>query len=615
MQYLISAFSISVMLFLFFKSYYKIYLPYKVANKNTKELILYLNELQEIEDTSERLSLFENWIKNQEQTDFYKLFMTPAWENFKKKFIKLQKRGLNFTPDVYDFFLEEEFLQKFGKRKLAETIPGLFLACGIVGTFLGIAIGVGNIDPSGDANTMKLGIATLLDGMLIKFISSICGITLSGFSQYRDKNKHYPNLLNNFTSIRNALDETFPTQEESIVLHQMLLNQKEQMSDFQTYMTEMLIPTMVSGFTESIQNTLVPHLDDTKTMMNTMIENTSASQMDTMKQMTDQFVTSLNEMTGDHMRDLGDALKSTVEWQQKVHSEMTVLVESMQNSAKEQSILIDKSTTLTERINSYIEQVTDYQSQMESTIAQLNDANEKNSNLQTIITELISSMTEERKIFHSQFKQHLELLDDSMVSLSGHTESQVSLNDRLLINLTRFNELADKQMNVSEYLTEQIELSNESSSKINSTLAHFEKNGELIVAIQNELNATLQMLLNERKIVDQVSSDVSTSLIAQLRDMDQRIDTLNNLWTSSSDVLNSVGKQLSTSMEQFTSEMHKGLDYTFKQFDEELGKSVRYLSNAVDSIQEGVIDLPDTLEGLKNTINFINKQNLTINSK
>ncbi|SFC95298.1 hypothetical protein [Bacillus sp. UNCCL81] len=614
MQQYLSFIFMFLMLVLAIFSINKIYRPYHMARKSVDEIIIKLKEISQF-DNLDRFLEFDKWLVSKQSEDFYFLYVIPSWKNFFNKYKQNQQNGLIFTPDVYDFFLEEEFLRKFGKRKLAETVPGLFLAIGIIGTFTGIALGVSGLKATGDASTMKNGINILLEGMKVKFLSSIIGILLSGVYQFFDKLIYYPNLLNDFTNLRSALDETFPTQEESIVLHQMLLNQKEQMSDFQTFMTEMLIPTMVSGFTESIQNSLVPHLDETKTMMNTMIENTSASQMDTMKQMTDQFVTSLSEMTGDHMRDLGDALKSTVEWQQKVHREMTVLVESMQNSAKEQSILIDKSTTLTERINSYIEQVIDYQSQMESTISQLNDANEKNSNLQSILTELISSMTDERKIFDNQFKQHLELLDDSMISLSGHTESQVSLNDRLLKNLTRFNELTDKQMNVSEYLTEQIELSNESTSKINLTLAHFEKNGELIVAIQNELNASLQMLLNERKIVDQVYSDVSTNLIAQLRDMDQRIDTLNNLWKSSSDVLNSVGKQLSTSMELFTSEMHKGLEYTFSQFDEELGNSVKYLSMAVDSIHEGVIELPPTLEKLKNTINSINKLNLTTNSK
>jgi hypothetical protein len=296
--------------------YLNIYKRYSNARKSSKEIYRQLTGLQTIPEIGERFNKMNDWIDKQ-NSPYIKYCVKPSWKAFYNKYMEYQRNGVTITPDVLDYFQEDVFTQQYGKRKFAELVPGLFLAAGIVGTFLGIAVGVSGLSTGGDSQAMKSGIDVLLSGMKVKFISSIIGIILSALWQYRDKVKHLPSLIESFHLIRQGMDETFPTHEESTVLYQMLQNQEKHMLDFQSFMSEQLIPQMMTGFSDALHQSLMPHLDKTQEMMGEMIKNTTANQAEGMKQLADEFVSSLSQITGDHMRDLGEALKTTVEWQKR----------------------------------------------------------------------------------------------------------------------------------------------------------------------------------------------------------------------------------------------------------------------------------------------------------
>jgi hypothetical protein len=583
--------------------------------------------MQQYDDISTRFIEFDKWIKSQVDTksDYLQNCFIPAWKSYNMKFVQLQKSGVVFTPDIYDFFVEDMFVNKFGRRKLVEIIPGIFLALGIIGTFVGIAAGVSGLDPTGDSTAMKAGIGVLLSGMKIKFLSSIIGISLSVIWQFIDKKVYYPTLTDSFVKIRQTLDETFPTQEESIVLYQMYKNQEKQMTDFQCFLSEVMIPNMVSGFTESINTTLTPHLEQTQSLMTEMVKNASTNQLEGMNTMVDHFVSSLSEITGEHMKGLGEALQTTIEWQKRVHSEMSDLVQSMQDSAKGQSQMVEKTTSLTEQIHGFTDKLTDYQSVFESTITQLNETTDKNSHLQISISDLLDKMTAERITFDKYFTEHLDTLKSNVELVVSQTEFQTNLHGKLELNLDKMTSLTETQQALSETLTKhaevqqqshqeiaatlsnQAELSQESNSTLSVLLDQIGKHGSMFGELQEELKRSLKTSIDERQYLDEMMNDLYSGLTDQLQKMDERTETLKQIWNSNKDAITSANKHLSQSMNQFTDDMHRGLEHTFNQFDEELSKSVQHLSKGVNAIQEGIVDLPDALGTLKHSVTELNK--------
>ncbi|XEC95687.1 hypothetical protein AB6A23_03685 [Paenibacillus tarimensis] len=581
---------------------------YFQAQKTSIAIEQKLLELKDIESPVQRFHEMNEWVQSRAADSIYfKECFEPSWRAFYKKFMEYQRNGVTFTPDVFDFFHEEIFIQKYGRRKLVDLIPGLFLAAGIIGTFLGIAAGVSGLDPDGNTTEMRSGIGLLLSGMKVKFLSSIIGIILSGLWQFIDRRSQYSRLVESFHKIRQGMDDTFPTQEESTVLFRMLENQEKHMLDFQAFMSEQLIPQMIGGFQESLNQTLLPTLEQTQTLMGELVQNASANQVEGVRQLTSEVMQSLNEITGEHMRNLGDALRATVEWQQRVHGELTELVESMQTAAGKQSEMVEKTTVLTEQIHAYTESITDYQEVLEQTVGQLNETSSKNSELQQAVTGLLEQMVEERNVFHEHFNEHMTTMRENASSITTQTQLQAEVQKELADNLELLTTMSEGQVELVRALIEQATASQKNGEELTQLIDRFDGSATKLVEIQNNVGGMLEGTSEERERLNNLIQKIQESLVEQVHLMDERTDALSSMWETTSDVMTQMNSKLTTSMSQFTDDMHRGLSRTFTQFDEELTKSITLLSKGVESMRDGLIDLPDVIEELKRSVQEINK--------
>lgn len=369
---------------------------------------------------------------------------------------------------------------------------------------------------------------------------------------------------------------------------------------------------MVNGVADSIQKSLAPQMERTEKMMTDLMQTTTVNQSEGMQQMVNQFVTQLNELTGDHMKNLGEALNNTVEWQKKVHEEMGALVQSMQDSAAGQSAMVDKTTVLTEQIHNYTERITDYQTVLERTVSELNETTEKNSELQKVTADLLDRMTEERNTFNGYFESHMNTLKENVESIVTQTGLQVTFQQRLEENLQRISSITQSQQSLAVTLSQQAELSQRSNQELELIFDKFTNNNTEFIHIQEDMQSLMREIQHEREAVGNISTRVQDQLAEQLESMDKRVEHLQQVWTSASESMSKTNKHLEVSMNQFTDDMHRGLQNTFTQFDQELTKSVQHLASGVDAIQEGLIDLPDAMQTLKQTVLEINRQSKRI---
>src|SRR5699024_4806696 len=110
----------------------------------------------------------------------------------------------------------------------------------------------------------------------------------------------------------------------------------------------------------TVSKNLNPHLEKSNRIMEQVAENTLDAQSETLNDMVDHFIESLNEITGDHIKDLGAALHNTVEWQEKVHQEMSDLVVELSNVAEKQAEMAHNTTELSVKMNDYTKTLSEY---------------------------------------------------------------------------------------------------------------------------------------------------------------------------------------------------------------------------------------------------------------
>ena len=79
---------------------------------------------------------------------------------------------------IREFLTPEIVLDGARNRRIAEALPGIFVAIGIFGTFLGLVLGLSDLRID-ELENLKQGVGHLLSGLSLAFYTSLMGIFLS----------------------------------------------------------------------------------------------------------------------------------------------------------------------------------------------------------------------------------------------------------------------------------------------------------------------------------------------------------------------------------------------------------------------------------------------------
>ena len=99
--------------------------------------------------------------------------MQKQWARFLANAEQLDQRGL--SCDVEDYINDQTVLRDFAHFQLSEVIPGVMTSLGILGTFIGLMRGLGNLNLDSAQATVS-SIHTMISGMTFAYGTSIAGL-------------------------------------------------------------------------------------------------------------------------------------------------------------------------------------------------------------------------------------------------------------------------------------------------------------------------------------------------------------------------------------------------------------------------------------------------------
>lgn len=102
--------------------------------------------------------------------------MQGQWKRFLANAEQLDVRGI--SCDVEEYIYDDAALAGYAHLQLAEVIPGFLTSLGILGTFIGLMRGVGNLDVTSADSTMG-SISRMIGGMSFAYGTSIAGLVCS----------------------------------------------------------------------------------------------------------------------------------------------------------------------------------------------------------------------------------------------------------------------------------------------------------------------------------------------------------------------------------------------------------------------------------------------------
>jgi len=194
--------------------------------------------------------------------------------------IKSSRKGKQYTANCdIEEYINEQLLERVGSNHFNSAISGTMTGLGILGTFIGLSLGLGSFNGD-DIYTISDNVGPLLSGMKVAFHTSVYGIIFS--------------LVFNFV-YRSIMSDAY-----------------EKLDFFLNVFRQCAMPPALGAGDENTAAMLVYQANMASYMkqMLELVKGEAASQTRAMERMADGFLERLKSVMGAELSELGDAVKS-----------------------------------------------------------------------------------------------------------------------------------------------------------------------------------------------------------------------------------------------------------------------------------------------------------------
>lgn len=277
----------------------------KPLDARCKEIETYLDILKKYNPQNVNV-YFESLSQEMENSDLIK----GIWRKYQRTLISIPgKDGLEkySTVESESYFSVTAFTEGM-KGGLWSGLAGTFTGIGILGTFIGLTIGLAGVDTS-STGTLSSSISGLLGGMSTAFVTSIFGIVSAIiFGVWHSQNmKRFGDVVSRFTD---ALDLVFIRKSVEEILLEELAESRAQRAAMEQLSTDMAIsicdhlPDVLDQLAEKMDSAMKGNLD-------TMLVGLSERQDKQTEQLM-QISSNTRSLVSGGFDQLGDVLKKGV---------------------------------------------------------------------------------------------------------------------------------------------------------------------------------------------------------------------------------------------------------------------------------------------------------------
>lgn len=338
-------------------------------------------------------------------------------------------RASGTTSDVAEFIHEENAIMVPGRAGLAEMLPGLCTSLGILGTFLGLSLGLTGLD------VMEIGsYARLTDGIGLAFNTSIFGITSSLCF----------NVLNRYAFGRaNAALEAFiaafykhAAPQPPDAQTQLLAYQREQANAFSQF-----AENMSAHMAAEINRAIVDAMSPVQQTMDRFMNAATRAQIDGLDYIIARFIDRMNSALEGQLRRLGEAIAQTADNQLRTQDEMRNTVATVgdltqsvvQVQAISEQVIQKFAVYVTDMENAY-KQVGAAQSETAELLDEINQASLRQSRY-------LSALQEYQAKLQSSFQDYTVWTDNFVGGLEGRTQAQNESLEQIGMEMRTSSEL------------------------------------------------------------------------------------------------------------------------------------------------------------------------------
>lgn len=373
-----------------------------------------------------------------------------------------------------------------------EITPNSLATLGILGTFTGILIGLLDFD----VRKIDESVPNLLKGLKVAFITSIVGIAAAVF--FRIVRLVQPSRDVEIGITPEDIHATLvEIRNEGRVHAEDFTEQFTQLRQAISSDTDSSLLTQIQKLRTTIQDGQNELTGEFRKFAETMVENNQKALIEALGEVIRDFNTNLTEQFGDNFRQLNEAVRSLVTWQEQYRQQVEAhgkLMETAVSSIKATQGAMETIRNHSERIPESIKPLEDVligiNAQTETLDAYLRafaDLREKaveafpiiKANLEEVTTQLTAIVEKMGSELSKAMAQHTELIDESAEKAQQSLQQTV---DRINELFTSFDEEMQKEVK------RLLQLFGESFASISEKLvSDWREFTELIQNLQEEL--------------------------------------------------------------------------------------------------------------------------------
>ncbi len=262
-----------------------------------------------------RVSWLKKQIKNQnsesiaqnrqellEQARKSKHDASHLWQEFDETLIEDEQNGTIRLYNTYDaafFFNASTLAGRITESRLLAAVPSFLTAIGVIGTFVGLQLGLSQLNIANDVtiDEMKSGVAGVINGAKLAFMTSVWGVVLSVvFNLYEKFIAGFARHA--ITKLQKKIDNLFPRISAEIQLQRIADDGKQSRESLQGLaekigdkMQESLLDVTAgiqSGLETSLQKIMAPAIEK-------LVDETSDGNQKALESLVEKFMEKFGE--------------------------------------------------------------------------------------------------------------------------------------------------------------------------------------------------------------------------------------------------------------------------------------------------------------------------------
>ena len=525
--------------------------------------------------------------------------------------------------------------------RIVDAASGTLVGLGLLGTFLGLTLGIHNFDTANVQN-IQSSIQSLLDGMSTAFLTSLLGMGLSII--YTLVEKRCRNLLlSSQTDLSDRLDRKFYVDDQQLLLNLLqpqlsfvndsgenipislairdILKESEQQSKALKSFSTDLAMQLNDGFDEilsrQMQAKIIPLMENIDTSTKNLIEHVD--------QMADAVTTPATDLIGTVIDELKKSMSSLItEFRSNISSsashELEQLVVSLSEATNSMGMFPKNMENVTSILQVTIAEVKDAISEITNTSANTNASAMKQmqeqiafatgaiSNAMTEVKEIMTSLTQTSEKSGQEMitklaaasEQMSTFLNGVMANVSESVQSSMkSITDDISNKQTDLMALQESTMSETEKLLNQFNIGLERLEKMNEYITDTMNTFQQAQGQITGSTAHLQSITSDMKTATEVFHKAQTEYTGNMTELQKRtqqaIDSVVTL-------LDDSGQLSENYVEKFET-IKNGLSVIFAQIQKGLTEYSQTMQASTQKyLEQYSMNLTKTTDALAGTI-------------